>query len=416
MDSIGQRLLQGVKFIVFGLLGMISIAALVAVRHMLETPQQLESTLSGEARIYRWKDGHIYYKVLGPTDAPSLVLLHAPGIGASAYEMRKVAGTLAQQYRVYVPDLLGFGLSDRPQIEYVAETYVALCQDFLRDVVRQSATILASGLSCNYAVVTASRFPELCQRLVLISPVELFGGQQPPKVLEKIAQLPATGALLYPLASTRIALRYGMARQYQAKDAFPASNIDYLYASTHQFGAQYAPMALLAGKLSLDASEAFEHLQQPTLIVWGARALNNTRALASQHHVSPKTQMVLIQAAGQHVHEEHPAMVIANIREWSDEKQPEPITSPAKSAVTSASNHESRSETTSMQDVLADHSPAENASDDTDTQSIEAYCVKCKRKTQMQHIQEVVMKNGRAALQGTCPVCGTKLYRIGGRA
>src|SRR2546426_8761685 len=119
MDSIGQRLLQGVKFIVFGLLGMISIAALVAVRHMLETPQQLESTLPGEARIYRWKDGHIYYKVLGPTDAPSLVLLHAPGIGASAYEMRKVAGTLAQQYRVYVPDLLGFGLPDRPQIEYV---------------------------------------------------------------------------------------------------------------------------------------------------------------------------------------------------------------------------------------------------------------------------------------------------------
>lgn len=44
----------------------------------------------------------------------------------------------------------------------------------------------------------------------------------------------------------------------------------------------------------------------------------------------------------------------------------------------------------------------------------EAYCVKCKAKKEMAKAQEVTMKNGRLAMQGVCPDCGTKLFRIMG--
>jgi Zn finger protein HypA/HybF involved in hydrogenase expression len=44
----------------------------------------------------------------------------------------------------------------------------------------------------------------------------------------------------------------------------------------------------------------------------------------------------------------------------------------------------------------------------------EAYCVKCKAKKEMAKAQEVTMKNGRPAMQGVCPDCGTKLFRIMG--
>jgi ribosomal protein S27E len=30
--------------------------------------------------------------------------------------------------------------------------------------------------------------------------------------------------------------------------------------------------------------------------------------------------------------------------------------------------------------------------------------------------KQVTMKNGRPATQGTCPVCGTKMFKIGGGA
>ena len=45
----------------------------------------------------------------------------------------------------------------------------------------------------------------------------------------------------------------------------------------------------------------------------------------------------------------------------------------------------------------------------------EAYCVKCKAKREMKDAQEVTMKNGRKAMKGRCPTCGTGMYRIMGK-
>jgi hypothetical protein len=40
-----------------------------------------------------------------------------------------------------------------------------------------------------------------------------------------------------------------------------------------------------------------------------------------------------------------------------------------------------------------------------------AYCMKCREKREFEG-SLVTLKNGRPALQGTCPVCGTKLTKI----
>ena len=44
---------------------------------------------------------------------------------------------------------------------------------------------------------------------------------------------------------------------------------------------------------------------------------------------------------------------------------------------------------------------------------VEAYCVKCRAKREMKDPKQVTMKNGRPATKGTCPKCGTGMYRIG---
>jgi hypothetical protein len=42
----------------------------------------------------------------------------------------------------------------------------------------------------------------------------------------------------------------------------------------------------------------------------------------------------------------------------------------------------------------------------------EAYCVKCKTKREIKDGREETMENGRRAMRGTCPVCGTKIMRF----
>jgi len=46
---------------------------------------------------------------------------------------------------------------------------------------------------------------------------------------------------------------------------------------------------------------------------------------------------------------------------------------------------------------------------------MQAYCMKCRTKREMKDAKAITMKNGKPATQGTCPVCGTKMFRIGKR-
>lgn len=43
----------------------------------------------------------------------------------------------------------------------------------------------------------------------------------------------------------------------------------------------------------------------------------------------------------------------------------------------------------------------------------QAYCVKCRASRDIRNPAQITLKNGRPATQGTCPVCGTKVFRIG---
>ncbi|MBC8076142.1 MAG: hypothetical protein H7Y32_08735 [Chloroflexales bacterium] len=51
------------------------------------------------------------------------------------------------------------------------------------------------------------------------------------------------------------------------------------------------------------------------------------------------------------------------------------------------------------------------AQQETET-ALEAYCVKCKTKRPVKDGHEETTENGRRALKGECPVCGTKLTRF----
>ena len=44
---------------------------------------------------------------------------------------------------------------------------------------------------------------------------------------------------------------------------------------------------------------------------------------------------------------------------------------------------------------------------------MQAYCMKCRTKREMKDAKSITMKNGKPATQGVCPICGTKMFRIG---
>ena len=61
-----------------------------------------------------------------------------------------------------------------------------------------------------------------------------------------------------------------------------------------------------------------------------------------------------------------------------------------------------------LTDTVGAEAPAE-------TQTYGGYCVKCKEKREFEGTVKLSATNRRMA-QGTCPVCGTKMNRILGKA
>lgn len=41
-----------------------------------------------------------------------------------------------------------------------------------------------------------------------------------------------------------------------------------------------------------------------------------------------------------------------------------------------------------------------------------AFCVKCRKKVDVKGAKTVTLKSGRKAITGTCPHCGTKVFRF----
>ena len=72
----------------------------------------------------------------GDKKKPPLLLIH--GFGASIYHWRYNIPVLARDYHVYAIDLLGFGLSDKPIIDYSAELWRDQALAFIKEVVSTS--------------------------------------------------------------------------------------------------------------------------------------------------------------------------------------------------------------------------------------------------------------------------------------
>ncbi|HLV80795.1 MAG TPA: alpha/beta fold hydrolase [Chthonomonadaceae bacterium] len=258
------------------LLAGVALAVPAAInRGIARQKGKLLRALPGESGLYPWPMGDISYEVRG--EGPPLVLIHGIGAGCSSYEWRHNFDALSEQFKVYAPDLPGFGKSARPNINYTDALMILALTDFLRDVVRQPASVIASSLSGAYAVRLAAARPEQIERLVLVCPTGLRQLRQRPPVWSQMVygtfSLPALGLSLYNamLSYARIDayLRHNL---YADPTLVTPALVERYYVSAHQPGAPYVFRSFLAGLLNCDITPAYPALRQPILIAWGAKA------------------------------------------------------------------------------------------------------------------------------------------------
>ena len=193
---------------------------------------------------------------------PPVILLH--GLGAEAANWSLTVPALAARFRVLALDQIGFGQSDKPQINYRVGTLVDFLNGFCQKVGVGKATIVGNSLGGWTALAFALAHPEKVERLVLVGSAGYsFDRTSGPKLTREM-MLALNPATLAAQKQTLSLIFYNkmMITDQVAEQAFVAklrSNNGY---TVNQFIDSF-----LRGEDFLDGK--LGAIKVPTLLVWG---------------------------------------------------------------------------------------------------------------------------------------------------
>ncbi|MFB6310199.1 MAG: alpha/beta fold hydrolase [Salinirussus sp.] len=282
-------------------------ATTVVNRLLAERADGFQPILPGDRGTYRWRGFDVAYAELGDPADQDLVLLHGIHAAASGHEYQPVAADLAETFHVLIPDLPGFGHSDRPALTYSASLYETFLTDFLTDVTDEPPIVVASSLTASYAAHAATTTP--VASLVLICPSSGVAGGQRRRWLHALIRSPVVGQAIFNAIASKPGIRYFHADHGVADPArYPAALIDYEWRTAHQPGARFAPASFLAGYLDpdQDLGNVLAELDVPKTLLWGRDAdlapLQRGREWAEQ----ADARLVVVDDAKLLPHVEHP--------------------------------------------------------------------------------------------------------------
>jgi pimeloyl-ACP methyl ester carboxylesterase len=273
------------------LAGGAGMAALAAVNASIKrgASEPDDSALGGETAVYEWRDGNIFYRAAGAErSGVPVIFVHGIGAGISNFMWRKNFNALAEEFKVYAPDMLGFGLSDKPSgVSYSADLYVELLADFIREVSGAPAHLIAASLGAAYCVRVADEYPELVESLMLVSPTGADNLRARPGMTGAafygLMNSPVLGTSFYNVVASERSIRdYARNQLFYDRRRVTDRLVAHHYATSHLPGAQYAIAAFLSGYLNTDIREAFARLAQPVTLVWGKQDTANPLEQAAE--------------------------------------------------------------------------------------------------------------------------------------
>ncbi|XP_037442817.1 uncharacterized protein LOC119311278 [Triticum dicoccoides] len=118
-------------------------------------------------KFWRWKGYLIQYTSVGH-EGPAVLLVH--GFGASLQHFRDNISNIADEgHRVWAITLLGFGKSEKPNVDYSELLWSELLRDFIVDVVREPVHFVGNSIGGYICAIAAGLWPSLANSLVLLN-------------------------------------------------------------------------------------------------------------------------------------------------------------------------------------------------------------------------------------------------------
>lgn len=189
----------------------------------------------------------INYKILG--EGRPLLILH--GWGSKSANWQRVGELLAENgIKVIIPDLPGFGESDRPKEVWSIDDYCDFVEEFIQSLGLEKFSLLGHSFGGSLAVKISLRISEKIDRLFLVSAACFRRKSIKKRILFVIAKV-------FKVFSFIPFLR-------KAFYKFIVRKSDYSYTDGIM-------RDIYLGVIKEDLSDLLERIQVPTNIIWGEK-------------------------------------------------------------------------------------------------------------------------------------------------
>ncbi len=218
-------------------------------------PQQSNSVADKFITVYGAK---IHFVEAG--NGPVVILLH--GLGGDWKNWATTIGPLSMKYRVIAPDQLGFGLSDKPFLNYRVGTLVDFLNQLYKELKIERASLVGGSLGGWTAAAFTLAHPEKVERLVLVDAAGFAALSENVDMRELNVLNP----------STREGVREVSSRIFYNKQFFTSDEVvDRIFTdkvtANDSYTIQRFIESIARGEDVLD--KRLSAIKHPTLIIWG---------------------------------------------------------------------------------------------------------------------------------------------------
>jgi pimeloyl-ACP methyl ester carboxylesterase len=257
----------------------------------------------GSERLLTWReairpDATIAYLDSGG-EGPPIVLLH--GLAGHAGEWRGTMRHLHPHWRTLAIDQRGHGRSTRRPNDCSREAFAADVAAVIQAAgLDRPVVLIGQSMGAHTALITAARYPDLVDRLVMIEGDVGGGGEAPLAALrEALASWPRPfpdydSAMRFFGGDSELGRAWAAGYQPRADGLWPRWDLDVMLRTMEPIFAH-------------EAWAEWTSLMQPTLLVLGERGSIARDRVARMLAVRPATRRVVIPQAGHDLHLEQPA-------------------------------------------------------------------------------------------------------------
>lgn len=279
---------------------------------------------------WTWQGWPIHYTKAGE-DRRGLPILLIHGFGASVGHWRRNILALAEEHPVYALDLLGFGNSAKPILNYTIDLWVNQVRDFWQALIRRPVILVGHSVGGLVSLELAARDRELTAGLCLISCADGPHPEELPAPLGWLVQglceglvavlaCPLTYPALFNWIRQKEVLRLWIQNVYRRTEAVDDELVTIFQQPAYDANAQQVFIEALKAILTRRFTSPrllLPTIHKPILLLWGQEDPAVPSFLADKFKEwQPRLTLVKLPGIGHCAHDELPTWVNTLLKEW----------------------------------------------------------------------------------------------------